>query len=337
MPSLDTPQENELTEESVRSWMFVFDEMRKALGEAEQTGKMRPDIELKIYGFLVGNPSLRNVPLELSNSFKTTIIAVIEKLRGLNFDPEATNKLEGLFGESANRIGEEAREKVESNFADQQSRALEQTSASGWIKQFDEQIIPLLTGTKEAKELSERAMEPLHRFLSQLPDVKKLTPELIKELEKTTGIIDAHLKRLGYSLFDEEQEFTTRGQLDVFTQRLKSAEQEILISKLDNHSKNQFNRAESGLRKSKKNIEALDPNLPEDELDSKIQQFAEQFSEMLIFLTYECLERSLTDPEVVKYFKNLAREIISHPNFDLVKNSPWHQVYFEGEFVKFIK
>lgn len=111
-----------------------------------------------------------------------------------------------------------------------------------------------------------------------------------------------------------------------------------LISKLYGNAKNQFNRARNSLKTSKKNIETLDPAQPENELESEIEKFAEQFSGTLVLLTFECLEGSLKDnPEVIEYLKTLVGEIISHPNFDLVKNSSWHKFYLEGEFVKFIE
>ena len=110
-----------------------------------------------------------------------------------------------------------------------------------------------------------------------------------------------------------------------------------LSSTLEDYAKIQFNRARGGLRTLKSNIEALDPHLPEDELDSKIQQFIEQFSEVLVFLTNQCLELSLTDTKVVEYFKTLVKEIISHPNFDLIEKSMYYQICIQHTFLRFIK
>jgi len=211
MLSPETPKENKLdrilNEPSVLTWIAVFkDVINPGLKEAQEADKIQKDTLLHIYNFLTIDSVLSDdVEPQSVDLLKAEIKKAVNLLRDLNFDAEATFKLEGLFDKSAGQKPvehiEEARKRVKSDLRlkNRQLQLIEEQKIFHWPDELRLKINPELTKAEKSEDISQEIKDLLHKLLSELPQSKKLQQlEKYNLLKEQIIVCVDHLKRLKY-------------------------------------------------------------------------------------------------------------------------------------------
>ena len=207
MPNPDIPKENEIFgQDSVENWITVFQNVINCgLQEAQETGKIQTDALLHIYGLFSTNYVLGDdVKPQSFDLLKAEIKKAVSLLRNINFDAEATFRLEGLFDKSAGLKPveniKEARERVKSDLRlkEQHSQLIQENIVSNCIHDFTG-VISTLIAAKKAEDIPRTTEDLLDKVLSQLPDLQKLQPEQCNSLKRCVSSCVDHLQRLKYN------------------------------------------------------------------------------------------------------------------------------------------
>ena len=207
MPNPDIPKENILGKDSVYRWTCVFqDVINPGLQDAKATRKMPKCAQIQIYNLLSINYVLSDdIQPQSLDLLKAEIKKAVNLLRSLNFDAEATFKLEGLFDKSAGQKPvehiEEARKRVKSDLRlrDRGLQLVEEHKIFHWPDSLRLTINPELEKAEKSEDIPPEIKNLLNKLLEELPHPKKLQQmEQYNSLKEQIAICVTHLKRLKY-------------------------------------------------------------------------------------------------------------------------------------------
>lgn len=238
------------------------------------------------------------------------------------------------------------------NILSHEAREAVDHSIDNWLYVFKESCLPALEKVNFFEELDEKTIGLFRQFLAHQPNWTEVEPSQIVNGQATLMTIIHALGLRGCkaehwtvkelrNIFDQLAGQKPKETPTQLTEVSREKIEKNLSSGLRPEVEIYLKRILKGLSIAQQNVESLAPDLPADEWDAHAKAFVEQFSEMMVMLTNECLDFKRFTPEIVEHCKSLAEAIVTHPYYNKIRQTLWYEIYLAGrsedKFIRFIK